>query len=194
MINGLLRVSGQPTLEAGTGETDFAPARSVGDTWLLTSLWKELGLDDAFHRVLRTKRPFDAERLLRVMVFNRLCDPESRLGVLRWLEDVLVPDVDTASISHRHLLHTLDTLSDCSEALNDVLAQQCQPLIDEERPIVFYVLTTIQAEGATSHDGDLRHYGPSQGDGGDRHGRPVRRARRGSPPGTHPGSTGPPLW
>lgn len=43
------------TLDEGTGETDFAPALSVGDTWLLTSLWKELGLDDVFRRVLRTK-------------------------------------------------------------------------------------------------------------------------------------------
>lgn len=144
LINGLLRVTGQPTLEEGTGETDFAPARSVGDTWLLTSLWKELGLDDAFRRVLRSKRQFDAERLLR------------------WLEDVLVPDVDTASISHQHLLRTMDTLSDCSEALNDVLAQQLKPLIDQELSIVFYDLTTIRAEGSTSLDGDLRQYGPSK--------------------------------
>ena len=144
LINGLLRVTGQPTLEEGTGETDFAPARSVGDTWLLTSLWKELGLDDAFRRVLRSKRQFDAERLLR------------------WLEDVLVPDVDTASISHQHLLRTMDALSDCSEALNDVLAQQLKPLIDQELSIVFYDLTTIRAEGSTSLDGDLRQYGPSK--------------------------------
>jgi len=33
--------------------------------------------------VLRNRRQFDAERLLRVMVFNRLCDPESKLGILR---------------------------------------------------------------------------------------------------------------
>ncbi|MDZ7853503.1 MAG: IS1634 family transposase [Halomonas sp.] len=162
LINGLLRVSGQPTLDEGTGETDFAPARSVGDTWLLTSLWKELGLDDAFRRVLRTKRQFDAERLLRVMVFNRLCDPESKLGVLRWLEDVLVPDVDTASITHQHLLRTMDTLSECSETLNDVLAQQLKPLIDQELSIVFYDLTTIRSEGGTSLEGDVRHYGPSK--------------------------------
>lgn len=163
LINGLLRASGQPTLDEGTGETDFfAPARSVGDTWLLTSLWKELGLDDVFRRVLRSKRQFDAERLLRVMVFNRLCDPESKLGVLRWLDDVLVPDVDTASISHQHLLRTMDTLSDCSDALNDVLAQQLKPLIDQELSIVFYDLTTIGAEGKSSLEGDVRHYGPSK--------------------------------
>ena len=28
------------------------------------------------------------EHAIRVMVFNRLCDPESQLGVLRWLETV----------------------------------------------------------------------------------------------------------
>jgi len=162
LINGLLRVSGHPTLEEGTGETDFASARSVGDTWLLISLWKELGLNEAFRRVLRTKRQLDAKRLLRVMVFNRLCDPESKLGVLRWLEHVLEPDIDTVSISHQHLLRTMDTLSDCSDALNDVLAQQLKPLIDQELSSVFYDFTTIRAEGKTSLDGDVRHYGPSK--------------------------------
>jgi hypothetical protein len=86
LVNGLLRATGRPTLEDGTGELDFAPARSVGDTWLLTALWKDLGFADAFRRVLRNKRQFDAEGLLRLMVFNRLCDPESKLGLLRWLE------------------------------------------------------------------------------------------------------------
>jgi hypothetical protein len=47
LVNGLLRAAGRPTLEDGTGELDFAPARSVGDTWLLTALWKELGFADA---------------------------------------------------------------------------------------------------------------------------------------------------
>ena len=67
-------------LEDGTGENDFAPVRSVGDIWLLTSSGKRSGL-----MRLRTKRQFDAERLLLVMLFNRQCDQESKLGVLRWL-------------------------------------------------------------------------------------------------------------
>ena len=83
LVNGLLRAAGKPSLEDGTGDVSFAPALSVGDTWLLTVLWKELGFADAFRRVLRNRRQFDTERLLRVMVFNRLCDPESKLGILR---------------------------------------------------------------------------------------------------------------
>ena len=95
LVNGLLRASGKPTLVQGTGAVDFAPARSVGDTWLLTALRKELGFADAFRRVLRNRRQFVAERLLRVMVFNRTCDPKSKLGILRWLEGSRVPDVAT---------------------------------------------------------------------------------------------------
>jgi len=40
---------------------------------LHNGLWKEVGLADTFRRLLRNRHPFDAERLLRVMVFNRLC-------------------------------------------------------------------------------------------------------------------------
>jgi transposase len=162
LINGLLRAAGKPTLDEGTGETEFAPARSVGDTWLLTSLWKELGLDEAFRRILRRKRSFDAEHLLRVMVFNRLCDPESKLGVLRWLERAVVPDVDTDSVTHQQLLRTMDTLMECRDDLARVLARQLRPLIDDELSIVFYDLTTIRTEGTTAIDGDVRHYGPSK--------------------------------
>jgi hypothetical protein len=100
LLNGLLRAAGKPTLDEGTGAVAFAPVVSVGDTWLLHALWHALGLADAFRRVLRRhRRQFDAEHLLRVMVFNRLCDPESKLGILRWLEGTRVPQVDAAAVT-----------------------------------------------------------------------------------------------
>lgn len=57
LIDGLLRASGQPTMAEGTGQIEFAPARSVGDTWLLTALWQELGFGKAFRRLLRRAHP-----------------------------------------------------------------------------------------------------------------------------------------
>jgi transposase len=165
LVNGLLRATGRPTLEEGTGAVDFAPARSVGDTWMLTALWKELGFADAFRRILRSRRQFDAERLLRLMVFNRLCDPESKLGLLRWLEGVVVPEVEAASVSHQHLLRTMDTLADCAEKLESSLAGLLRPLIDQTLSVVFYDLTTIRAEGTAGDDADLRRFGLSK-DGG----------------------------
>jgi hypothetical protein len=45
------------------------------------------------------------------MVFNRLCDPSSKLGVLRWLDSVAWPagfGLDDAPPSHQHLLGAMD--------------------------------------------------------------------------------------
>jgi hypothetical protein len=159
LLNGLLRAAGKPSLEEGTGEVAFAPALSVGDTWLLTALWKELGFADAFRRLLRNRHPFDAERLLRVMVFNRLCDPESKLGILRWLEGTRVPEVSADSVTHPHLLRTMDTLAEGADRVDDALAGLLRPLIDQELAIVFYDLTTIRAEGGTAESEDFRHFG-----------------------------------
>ena len=162
LVNGLLRASGKPTLEQGTGAVDFAPARSVGDTWLLTALWKELGFHDAFRRVLRNRRQFDAERLLRVMVFNRLCDPESKLGILRWLDGSRVPEVEAEAVTHQHLLRTMDTLDECADQMESALSGLLRPLIDQELSIVFYDLTTIRAEGGTELKGEVRQFGLSK--------------------------------
>ena len=162
LVNGLLRASGKPSLEEGSGEISFTPSLSVGDTWLLTALWKELGFAEAFHRVLRRRRQFDAERLLRVMVFNRLCDPESKLGILRWLEGALIPEVPTESVTHQHLLRTMDTLSACTDTLESTLSKLLRPLIDQELSIVFYDLTTIRTEGHSEGEKEIRRFGLSK--------------------------------
>lgn len=160
LIDGLLRASGRPTLAEGTGAVTFAPARSVGDTWLLTALWQELGFGEAFRRLLRRAHPsFNAEHLLRVMVFNRLCDPESKLGLLRWLEGTLVPGVEMASVTHQRLLRTMDSLVEHRDELDAVLAGLLRPLLDQDRSIVFYDLTTLRLEGESTVAGELRHYG-----------------------------------
>jgi hypothetical protein len=166
LLNGLLRASGKPTLAEGTGAVAFAPSVSVGDTWLLHTLWHELGLGDAFRRALRRhRRQFDAEHLLRVMVFNRLCDPESKLGILRWLEGTRVPQVDASTVTHQHLLRTMDTLNACTGALESALSKQLRPLIDQELSVVFYDLTSIRTEGRSQSPEEIRRYGPSK-DGG----------------------------
>ena len=81
-------------------------------TWALTELWKELGFS-ALRRVFRrTRHTTDIEALIRVMVLNRLCDPDSKLGVLRWLETVALPGVDVTRITHQQLLRSMDALMD----------------------------------------------------------------------------------
>ena len=141
----------------------------IGDTRLLTALWHRLGFGGAFRRVLRNGRtPNDRERLLQVMVFNRLCDAHSKLGVLRWLELSRVPVVYTASVTRQRLLRAMDTLAGRADALQHSLSVLLRPLIDQELSVVFYDLTTVGVEGATELPGEVRDYGMTKEGGIDR--------------------------
>jgi transposase len=93
------------------------------------------------------------------MVFNRLCDPESKLGVLRWLETVSLPEVDTAAMTHQHLLRSMDALMTHQDAVDEVVARMLRPLIDQDLSLVFYDLTTFRAAGLSEQADDLRQYG-----------------------------------
>jgi transposase len=162
LLKGLLRAKGRPVAAAGDPQVRFESALCLGDVWALNALWHELGFD-ALSAVFRRARFATAvEQALRVMVFNRLCDPESKLGVLRWLQTVSMPGIDVDKLGHQHLLRSMDALMDHQQAVDDCVAQLLRPLIDEDLSVVFYDLTTIRAEGHSQQDGDVRHFGMSK--------------------------------
>ena len=92
VILGLLRVTGKspaPPASALARAPDpasavsFTSAREFGDVWALTELWNSLGFDDLRRVFRRTRHSINVEALIRIIVLNRLCDLESKLGVLR---------------------------------------------------------------------------------------------------------------
>ena len=62
------------------------------------------------------------EALIRVMALDRLCDPDSRLGVLRWLQTAALPEIGVKSITRRQLLRSMDALMDQRTEVLAVLA------------------------------------------------------------------------
>lgn len=162
LLNGLLRAKGRPTASADNPQVRFESALSLGDVWALDALWHELGFDGLAAVFRRARFTTAVEHAIRVMVFNRLCDPESKLGVLRWLQTVSMPGIEADKLSHQHLLRSMDALMDHQQAVDDCVAQLLRPLIDEDLSVVFYDLTTIRAEGLSQQDGDVRHFGMSK--------------------------------
>ena len=143
----------------------FASARAFGDLYALQCLWQELGLGSALKRTLRSsRRQFDAEALIRTMVFNRLSDPCSKLGLLDWLERVEMPGV--SKVTHQQLLRAMDALVDRMDAVESTLTQLIKPLLDTSLSLVFYDLTTIRIHGETELPEDLRQYGLNKETGG----------------------------
>ena len=159
-IEGLLKVAGRaPSPSVNVPSATFESARALGDVWALNELWHALGFS-ALRKVFgRTRHSIDIEALLRIMVFNRLCDPDSKLGVLRWLETVSLPGMAIQAVEHQHLLRAMDALVDQREAVEKVVAGLLRPLLDQDLAVVFYDLTTIRAEGLSQQPGDVRQFG-----------------------------------
>ena len=164
LINGLNRVLGRSENTA----FDVVPesAKSYGDVFALHELWKDLGFDRALQHALQSgRREFNAEALIRAMVFNRLCAPDSKLGCLRWLDTVAMPAMPEGA-THQNLLRAMDALMDHSEAVEVALARQIRPLVDHDLAIVFYELTTVRIHGEGEVDDDLRAFGMNKETGG----------------------------
>ena len=161
VINGLLKVTGREPMGAKppAPTVSFESARALGNVWALTELWRSLGFSGLRRVFRRTRRTTDVEALIRLMVLNRLCDPESKLGVLRWVQTVALPDFGPKAVTHQQLLRSLDALMDHQDEVDAVVAGLLRPLIDQDLSVVFYDLTTIRSEGLSQQAGDVRQYG-----------------------------------
>lgn len=161
VINGLLKITGREPMGAKppAPTVSFESARSLGDVWALTELWHSLGFSGLRRVFRRTRHTTDVEALIRLMVLNRLCDPESKLGVLRWVQTVALPDFGPKAVTHQQLLRSLDALMDHQDEVDAVVAGLLRPLIDQDLSVVFYDLTTIRSEGLSQMAGDVRQFG-----------------------------------
>lgn len=170
LINALSRAQGheaspQVARSASIPELRFLDSRSAGDVWALWRLWLSLGLEGLSLAWSRSRSELDVLGCLRAMVFNRLCDPASKLGVLRWLDTVALPHgfgFEAAMPEHQQLLRAMDVLDDHADAIGERLALLMRPLIDQELSVVFYDLTTVRVHGQAVVDGDVRDFGLSK--------------------------------
>jgi len=163
LLHSLLKARGHSPRDTATPQVRFESALALGDVWALDQLWRELGFDALAGVFRRARYTTPVERALRVMVFNRLCDPDSKLGTLRWLQTVSMPGIESAKLTHQQLLRSMDALMDHQGSVDDCVAHLLlRPLIDEELSVVFYDLTTIRTEGLSEQDRDVRHHGMSK--------------------------------
>ena len=74
-------------------EVKLIQTRELGTAMALEVLWERLGIASALKKIIKQQGYNEAyERALLAMTANRLCEPESKLGVWdRWLSKVYVP-------------------------------------------------------------------------------------------------------
>jgi hypothetical protein len=120
-----------------------------GETLALEAVWRRLGLSEHLTACLAPYPvQFDVVGAIQVMVFNRLIDPESKLGLGSWQKRYFFPSLGVPAFQAHHYYRALDYLIQIKERLETRLWKQTQDLFNSEATRVFYDLTDSAFCGA----------------------------------------------
>jgi hypothetical protein len=114
----------------------------LGPVLVAEALWQRIGIKKTLEKITGRKRDNDLyERALFAMCANRLCEPDSKLGVWdRWLSTVYLPSCNGLKL--RHMYEAMDLLYDnASEIEQDVFFHTAN-LFNLTVDLIFYDTTT----------------------------------------------------
>jgi transposase len=136
---------------------------TLGTPWVIEALWERLGIGSVLRDICKARHyevPY--ERALLAMVANRLCEPESKLGVWdRWLEKVYMPSCD--SLKLKNMYEAMDLLYEHSEEVEKQIFNQTANLFNLQVDLIFYDTTTasfsIDYEDEQDSEDAVRKFG-----------------------------------
>ena len=139
---------------------------ALGCPLVIEALWERFGLRKTLQDIEKAagaQVPY--ERALLAMVANRLCDPESKLGVWdRWLSKVYLPSCQGLKL--RHMYEAMDLLHVHAEQVEKTVFFQVADLFNLEVDLIFYDTTTasfsVDGEDDDGSNATLRKFGHSK--------------------------------
>jgi transposase len=139
----------------------------LGTVLVIEALWEKIGLKKTLTDLAAGNGvPQSYERALLAMTANRLCSPESKLGVWdRWLETVYLPSC--AGLKLRHMYEAMDLLHEHAAEVEKAVFFHTANLFNLEVDLIFYDTTTASFSTDYEDDPDdpdktLRFFGHSK--------------------------------
>lgn len=169
LCRSIARVCGVEVVDPVTGDTDkgglpddisIKRTLEFGTVNVIEALWERLGIGSTIRKVIRSRDiPYD--KALLAMVANRLCTPESKLGVWdRWLETVYLPGCKGLKL--RHMYEAMDILYEHAERIEKQLFFRVANLFNLSVDMIFYDTTTASFAVDYEDEEGLRQYGHSK--------------------------------
>ena len=126
--------------------------RVFGNCWLACELWQQLGLDEFWQqRLPEARETVSWEKVLRLLVVNRLLDPGSEFRLHRqWFVDSAMDELletDFAVAEKDRLYRCLDRLLEHKQELFVWLKQKWADLFHADFEVLLYDLTSTYFEG-----------------------------------------------
>ena len=139
-------------LQVKLGEMQLERPRAFGGCWLGCELWRQLKLDEFWQaRLPEGREEVPWEKVLRLLVVNRLLEPGSEFRVHRqWFDQTAMAELlgtDFAVAAKDRLYRCLDRLLEHKQELFHHLRQRWQDLFTTQFEVLFYDLTSTYFEG-----------------------------------------------
>ena len=139
-------------LQVKLGAMQLERPRAFGGCWLACELWRQLRLDEFWQaRLPEGREDVPWEKVLRLLVVNRLLEPGSEFRVHRqWFDQTAMAELlstDFAVAEKDRLYRCLDRLLEHKATLFQHLGQRWQDLFATHFDVLFYDLTSTYFEG-----------------------------------------------
>jgi len=125
----------------------------------IAHMWEQLGIGKTLRDIVQEKKyQPELEKALLAMVANRLCVPESKLGVWdRWLDTVYMPQCSALKL--RQMYEAMDMLYEHAEYVEEKIFYQIANLLNLFVDIIFYDTTTASFSVDYADEDGPRQYG-----------------------------------
>jgi transposase len=123
-------------------EVKILSSRELGPAFVIEALWERLGIGSILRKITdEAKYTVPYERALMAMTANRLCSPDSKLGVWdRWLPTVFLPSCWALKLPQMY--EAMDILCNYGEEVERKVFFHTAELLSLEVDLVFYDTTT----------------------------------------------------
>lgn len=135
----------------------------LGSVWVIEALWDRLDIGPELRTIQKeNKYRIAYERGLLAETANRMCEPESKLGVWdRWLERVYLPSCKGLKLAQMY--EAMDMLHENAERVEEAVFFKTADLLNLEVDVIFYDTTTFEFSiDQADEEGDPRQFGHSK--------------------------------
>jgi transposase len=178
LCRSIARVCGLSVTDPLDGEADLAASfgdnlkirktLSLGCSLVIEALWERLGLRKTLSDIVKANGlRVDYERALLAMTANRLCEPESKLGLWdRWLSKVYLPSCEGLKLDHMY--EAMDLLHAHAAEVEKNVFFHTANLFNLAVDLIFYDTTTAsfhvdyEDDGQRHSNATLRKFGHSK--------------------------------
>ena len=135
----------------------------LGTVWVIEALWDRLDIGPELRNIQKeNKYRIAYERALLAETANRMCEPESKLGVWdRWLDRVYLPS--SKGLKLAQMYEAMDMLHENAERIEEAVFFKTADLLNLEVDVIFYDTSTFEFSiDYADEDDDLRQLGHSK--------------------------------